>query len=409
MLLVLAIVLLPAAAANETRRLRHELERAKAALAEIWSLLPATRAWHEGVHNLAENCTAHSGYSGVFLVGTSATRVKTVTVNLWATSAVLPSVGGLVLQQPLDKFALSVLSVHHDSFVLRVERTDVNGGWGQQLWGEYTVSGAFHAMDIRQPGRPGGIRSAAAWPETLKDARTAQARLAAIVEGYWDIDPAVAASLIPLAEGLKVGAGSMLPANTPMSTRSTTPHVLPLLRHLGGNFANVETIWQALIQSHPNPSAATVIEVGVAHGEQAMFAADAGVNVIAIEPKRQWIESPMLLSKARARPNLQLVRAAATAKDGVVRFSAGAASTGSHIIRGGSRGRGQGNRRGQSPAYEEVRSLRIDSLLQELKIPDVYVVKIDVQGFVRWAFRTHKPLCFRFDRPVQPTDRSWAY
>ena len=62
------------------------------------------------------------------------------------------------------------------------------------------------------------------------------------------------------------------------------PAVLPLLRHLGGEFAEVESLWQRLISAHPHPSRAVVIEVGVADGTQVMYAAEFGVRAPRLRP-----------------------------------------------------------------------------------------------------------------------------
>ena len=351
----LLLLLLPVSSAlSEVERLRQELARARAALMEARGLLPSASAWDAGVASIAQDCTAHGGYSGVYFVGTSSARVKRINVRLWSPSATPPVISNLTLQQPLDKFNLSVASVAHDSFVLEVRRTDRNGGWGQNLWGEYTASGVFDAAALRLPGsQPSAQQPASSWPASLSEARSAQARLTAVVEGYWEADAQPVdeadANLAPqISDARNASATSFyqLPSNMP-PIAPTSLHVLPLLRHLGANFADVETLWQALVQAHPHPSSATVIEVGVAGGEQAMFAADAGMNVIAIEPQRAAIEAPLLTSKARARPNLKLVRAAATSRDGHVRFSTGASSShsGSHIVLDGSGGKAAGGRR----------------------------------------------------------------
>lgn len=322
-------------ACSDVDSLRAELSRAQDALREARSLLPALKAWQQGVTSLAQSRTAHGGYFGNLYVGMSNANIKLVHVRLWAPSLVLPEVGNVTLQEPWDKFRVGIQDVMLDSFTLRVERTDCKKcGWGQQLWASYSVKGAFAGI-VAQPrssdtppiGSSAPAASEEPWGAQLAEARRAHAQLTTLLEGY--------STSAAVALGAQQAAHTLAP--TPVeaspSASDTHIHVLPLLRHLGGNVANVDLLWQQLIQAHPAPSRATVIEIGVAHGEQAMMAADLGVNVIAVEPKRQWLDKPLLVAKSRSRPNLHLVHAAATAFDGTVTFTGGAATTGSHIVR----------------------------------------------------------------------------
>ena len=145
------------------------------------------------------------------------------------------------------------------------------------------------------------------------------------------------------------------------------------------------------------------------------------MRVIAIEPKLEWLQKPLLATKAMARPNLRLVHAAAASHDGEVMFTSGSAHTDHHIVRasvggrrlqrsltlegrkgfsarGGGRGRvskGHGHARGriraprlprhQASPPSPVRALKLDTLIDGLGeeadhyLRGVYIVKIDVQ------------------------------
>jgi hypothetical protein len=63
-----------------------------------------------------------------------------------------------------------------------------------------------------------------------------------VVDGFF-MQPAAVTALPPLP-----------PAPLP-------PTVLPFLRHLGGNLAEADALWQTLIQSHPVPKRAVILEV----------------------------------------------------------------------------------------------------------------------------------------------------
>ena len=285
------------------RELRAELSRAQTTLASVRALLPrVSGSWAAAVDKLKASKAPQilTGYQGYMYIGMSYAPSKLVPVQLWGTSATTPRISNLTLVAPIDKFALEVVAVSADSFSLKVNRTDQRAGWGQQLLATYFVEGVF--ATVRRPtGDPvagpapglalgsaatalrgegpgaGASRGEGEWIAPLAEAQEAQRRMARLLNDYFSSSPPGLA--LPAAPG----------SDELYSTRSTAvargvPGLSPLLRHLGGNWAGVDNLWHQLITGHPEPSRATVIEVGVAEGEEAMVAADSGMRVIAVSP-----------------------------------------------------------------------------------------------------------------------------
>lgn len=342
--------------------LRAELDRARDTLAAVRRLAPLLQA----SHTIPEQSSTVWGYQGYTYVGSSVTVRKTFTVMLWGLSAMMPVVRNLTLQQPVDRFRVSVDTIAHDSFVLTIERADGNVGWGQDLWCTYFVEGAFAKID--HPS----------WAvETPTSTRSSPAQeLRDVLDRYFSSRPATPAPSAPMVSAA----------------------VLPLLRHLGGNFANVEQLWHMLISSHPDPRRAVVVEVGVADGASSMYAAELGVRVLAVEPNCKWAESPTLVAKARARPNLEIIHAAAASVNGETLFAG--SGTGGRVMllsktvhrrrllqrlrRGKHKRSGSAARTcSRKPPWAAARvpSLTLDSMLDARNISHVYIVKVDVQGF----------------------------
>lgn len=237
------------------------------------------------------------GYQGFVYVGNSFKNIKMIVAMLWSKPIGNISITNLTLISPVDKFRTQVTSVFSDSFVVEIERLNNPGqGWAQELWLSYFANGMFEENIV-----PPMFRS-----KFRHDAR---------------------------------------------------PIVLPLLRHLGGNFADADTLWNTLVTSHPNPRDTFVVEVGVADGTMCLKAANHGMNVFAIEPDVRYIKNPLL----KNHENIRLIHAAAYSKDGYIPFSPG--GTGGHISKEGSR----------------VRSVTLDKLLRSVQ--NIYIVKIDVQGY----------------------------
>lgn len=354
---------------SSTDALQAELALARSTLARVRALVPRLQ-----VATASELTASMPGYQGYTFVGASAAIEKSITVVLWGTSAVTPVIRNLTLQHPVDRLSVRVERVKRDSFVLTVKRVDGKVGWGQDIWATYFADGSF-------------ARVAPAWEPatTASSSPTAGQELSELVDRYF----AHRSHVPPIA----------LPAPT------QAPAVLPLLRHLGGNFASVDQLWHMLISSHPQPRRAVVIEVGVADGTSSMYAADLGVRVLAVEPNRKWIDAPAFVAKGRARPNLERIHAAAASTDGEAVFAGGgtgglvvsdgraaAEGTGrSRLFRkasgkrrgGGGKGRGSGKQHGMGGMGGTVRvpSITLDSILAARSISHVYLVKIDVQGF----------------------------
>ena len=350
---------------SSTDALQAELALARSTLASVRALVPRLQA------ATASESTSMPGYQGYTFVGASAAIEKSITVVLWGTSAVTPVIRNLTLQQPVDRLSVRVERVQRDSFVLTVKRVDGKVGWGQEIWATYFAEGSF-------------ARVAPAWQPTAtaSSSPTAGQELSELVDRYF----AQRSHIPPVA----------------LSAPTQAPAVLPLLRHLGGNFASVDKLWHMLISSHPQPRRAVVIEVGVADGTSSMYAADLGVRVLAVEPNRKWIDAPAFVAKGRARPNLERIHAAAASTDGEAVFAGG--GTGGRVVSngraaaegtggrrlfrkasgkrraGGGKGRGSGKQHGMGGTVR-VPSLTLDSILASRSISHVYLVKIDVQGF----------------------------
>ncbi len=359
-----------AALGASDEELRAELALARDTLASVRALVPQLQASAP-----SETAPTIAGYQGYTFVGGSTTRRKTFTVTLWGTSSVMPVIRGVSLQQPIDSLVARVERTMHDSFVLTVERTDGKVGWGQELWCTYFAEGRF--TKVEQPS----------WAmQTPTDSSSAAQELGDLLHQYFSRRPR---------------------STRPLSVPATSPAVLPLLRHLGGNFASVEQLWHLLISAHPQPRRAVVVEVGVADGAASMSAAELGVRVLAVEPNRRWVDSPPLVAKARARPNLELIHAAAASTDGETLFSG--SGTGGRVVQGRRllerfRGKGWGKHGGRSAKGQigqrlgarkgqersrstkaagtvRVPSLTLDSILERRNISHVFLVKVDVQGF----------------------------
>jgi len=360
--------------ASEPRddELRAELERARRALAKARGLVPRLQSLVQP----GAAAAVVAGYQGYTYVGASSAIRKSYTVMLWGTSAVVPVVRDVILQQPIDKLICKIERVMLDSFVMTVERVDGKVGWGQELWATYYVEGRFAKVEQPEWASPSAANA--------HSPVTAGQELSELLDSYF-AQPVTRA-----------------PACLPVPTAA--PAMLPLLRHLGGNFANVENLWHMLISAHPQPSRAVVVEVGVADGTPSMYAAELGVRVLAVEPNRKWVDSPPLVAKAHARRNLEIIHAAASSSDGHASFTGG--GTGGHVVhgrrlsslkerffkRGDNNGRGGGKNRGRTRVAidahpsdggqpTEVPSLMLDSILRDRNISHVYLVKIDVQGF----------------------------
>ena len=138
--------------------------------------------------------------------------------------------------------------------------------------------------------------------------------------------------------------------------------VLPLLRHLAGNMAQVDTLWKTLIDSHPVPKRAVIVEVGVAGGQEAMVAAESGMRILAVEPNPTFIQSPILVAKSRQLPNLELIHAAAGPKSGTVNFKFG--GTGGHLAVGGGAG------------TNAVPMKTLDSIFEARGVSHIYMIKV---------------------------------
>lgn len=280
----------------------------------------------------------------------------------------------VTLQSPLDRFVLHVDSVAVDSFDLTVERVDVRAGWGQELWATYFVEGSF-ASSIKAPIHQTAADAVTAHADASFAYRKLETMLARYFQDAHNSHEAVA-SLVS-------------------SRRSQRPTVLPLLRHLGGNLANVEHLWQALISSHPRPARAVVLEVGVADGASSMYALEYGVRVLAVEPNEKWIRAPILSAKAAQTSHLELIHAAASSTDGYADFSGD--GTGGHLHNGGDVGgrmhRGRQAKRaggkrlrrrgqqGQTFVPSEVSAARvptwrIDTLLAQRNISNIFLIKV---------------------------------
>lgn len=344
------LFLVASAAAQTLTDLRAELTLARSTLASIKALEPRLQA-----AATADVPTSIPGYQGYAYVGSSASVRKSITVMLWGASAVKPVIRGVSLQQPIDRVSASVGWVTEDSFVLTVERVDGKIGWGQELWCTYFAEGRFARVDPAWASKPAAAPSQSAAQE-----------LSEVLNRYF-------------AQWPRAPPPASLPAPTQPAA------VLPLLRHLGGNLASVDQLWHMLISSHPQPRRAVVVEVGVADGVSSMYAADLGVRVLAVEPNRKWIAAPDLVAKARARPNLECIHAAAASTDGEARFAGGgtggrvvAAGRGLSLFRKAWSKRWGGRKQGGGV---RVPSLTLDSILAARNISHVYIVKIDVQGF----------------------------
>ena len=349
---------------SDTDELRSELARARTALAKARDLVPRLQSLVE------PNSTTSSfvGYQGYTYVGASSAVTKSFTVSLWGTSSIMPTIRNVVLQQPIDRLSVRIEQVTYDSFVLTVERTDGAVGWGQEIWATYCVAGRFSAVEHPE------------WASKTRESSggvSVTTELSELLHGYFSERSLVTPK----------------PVLLPKRESTASAVMLPLLRHLGGNLASVEQLWHMLISTHPQPRRAVVVEVGVAEGTPSMYAAELGVRVLAVEPNRKWVEHPPLVAKARARPNLEIIHAAAAASDGVAQFSGG--GTGGRVVvvardrglprrkrmrdkRWGGGGKGGG---GEDEVTVEVPSVTLDSILTTRNISHVYLVKIDVQGF----------------------------
>ena len=399
---------------SEVGSLRSELSRATRALSRVAEILPRLESCPRAhARLLAAKMGPMAGYPGIAYVGSSSDATKSVTIQAWGTSAIPVRVRNVTLLDPVDKFSIQVSRETVDSFALSVTRTNppskkqcqtCSQGWGQKLWANYYVDGVFSSIDHAffsashdtAAAPTMGPKSSA---EPRYDAEVAQSQLTNVVRRFF-ARPASDVSVQP----------TVSPSPKPIGT----PAVLPLLRHLGGEFAEVESLWQRLISAHPEPSRATVIEVGVADGLQSRYAAEYGVRVIGVEPNKDWLTPPkgaMTVARAKALPNLELVHAAASSRDGKALFG-GSGTGGSLIGPGGSAGGKAGGKRGGKgvAAKLEARAAaggkrfggggakrqgagggntasrgtmvptrRLDTLVAERNLTHVYVVKIDVR------------------------------
>ena len=161
------------------------------------------------------------------------------------------------LLTPSTMCVAQVTRQNTDSFVLTVRRTDLRRGWGQPLWAVYAVDGSFAsvghpALVAAERRQRNGTRLETFAPNP--DAAIAQRELASLLHRYFEEEEG---QLPPPRPQLARPGGS------PASPAMTEPAVLPLLRHLGGEFSEVSSIWQHLLSTHPEPSRAVVVEVCV--------------------------------------------------------------------------------------------------------------------------------------------------
>ena len=100
-------------------------------------------------------------------------------------------------------------------------------------------------------------------------------------------------------------------ATRTLTVQPTNAFVNPLLRHLGGH--NADSLWDQLLATHPDPSSAFVVEVGVHDGNQALAAGKMGFQVITYEPSPKSAQGIRRNFAKHGSPrNVKLIEAAAT-------------------------------------------------------------------------------------------------
>mmetsp|Transcript_65193 Transcript_65193/g.108314 ORF Transcript_65193/g.108314 Transcript_65193/m.108314 type:complete len:345 (-) Transcript_65193:109-1143(-) len=153
----------------------------------------------------------------------------------------------------------------------------------------------------------------------------------------------------------------------PRVVGSSSGYLSPLLRHL---HIGPEMLWERLLQAHPFPHLATVIEVGAYDGEQSIAAFRLG---------------------KKEKNAITLHQLAADASSGSFVSFSGFGNTGDHISSPQDlRQNNRGNKGAERNYWTvNVKTVAIDDVIERLPEPDagVYMIKIDTQGAESRVFR----------------------
>lgn len=156
-------------------------------------------------------------------------------------------------------------------------------------------------------------------------------------------------------------------------------HVDPIF-HMAG--ISADTIFSSLLNAHPAPATAAIVEVGVYDGNQCVASSRAGFQpVICFEPSPQNYErSRATIEAAGVMDDVTLVKKAVGNKANQEVTLHAKGGSGDHL--GEVPFAGETDRGFQASEVSTIESTSLDAYLQNITYSgSIYIVKVDTQGF----------------------------